>query len=79
IPASVATLFAVELQNAGESEAATLLVGTVFLVIFSTVALQGGLARRIAEYLDVIPMRVLIIGSGRVGREVAARLESRGE
>ena len=79
IPASVATLFAVELQSAGESEAATLLVGTVFLVIFSTVVLQGGFARRIAEYLDVIPMRVLIIGSGRVGREVAARLESRGE
>ena len=79
IPASVATLFAVELQNAGETEAATLLVGTVFLVIFSTVALQGGFARRIAEYLDVIPMRVLIIGSGRVGREVAARLENRGE
>ncbi|WP_209543974.1 cation:proton antiporter domain-containing protein [Halorubrum trapanicum] len=79
IPASVATLFAVELQNSGETEAATLLVGTVFLVIFSTVALQGGFARRIAEHLDVIPMRVLIIGSGRVGREVAARLESRGE
>ena len=79
IPASVATLFAVELQNSGESQAATLLVGTVFLVIFSTVALQGGFARRIAEYLDVIPMRVLIIGSGRVGREVAARLENRGE
>jgi NhaP-type Na+/H+ or K+/H+ antiporter len=79
IPASVATLFAVELQAAGESQAATLLVGTVFLVIFSTVALQGGLARQIAEYLDVIPMRVLIIGSGQVGREVAARLEDRGE
>ena len=79
IPASVATLFAVELQAAGETQAATLLVGTVFLVIVSTVALQGGFARRIAEYLDVIPMRVLIIGSGRVGREVAARLENRGE
>jgi len=79
IPASVATLFAVELQAAGESEAATLLVGTVFLVIFSTVVLEGGFARQIAEYLDVIPMRVLIIGSGRVGREVAARLEDRGE
>jgi sodium/proton antiporter, CPA1 family (TC 2.A.36) len=79
IPASVATLFAVELQAAGESEAATLLVGTVFLVIGSTVVLQGGFARQIAEHLDVIPMRVLIIGSGRVGREVAARLEDRGE
>lgn len=79
IPASVATLFAVELQAAGQSEAATLLVGTVFLVIFSTVVIEGGFARQIAEYLDVIPMRVLIIGSGRVGREVATRLENRGE
>ncbi|WP_254839960.1 cation:proton antiporter domain-containing protein [Natronomonas marina] len=93
IPASVATLFAVELQNqaaelraAGEvaraaqlETNATLLVGTVFLVILSTVALQGGFARYIAERLDVIPMRVLIIGGGRVGRELARRLEDRGE
>ena len=93
IPASVATLFAVELQNRGEElraageatqaaqveTSATLLVGTVFLVILSTVVLQGGFARYIAEYLDVIPMRVIIIGGGRVGREVADRLEDRGE
>jgi len=79
IPASVATLFAVELQAAGRPGDATLLVGTVFLVIFSTVVLQGGFARHVAEYLDVIPMRVLIIGSGQVGREVATRLEDRGE
>jgi NhaP-type Na+/H+ or K+/H+ antiporter/K+/H+ antiporter YhaU regulatory subunit KhtT len=93
IPASVATLFAVELQNqaaelraAGEvaraaqlETNATLLVGTVFLVILSTVALQGGFARYIAERLDVIPMRVLIIGGGRVGRKLARRLEDRGE
>jgi NhaP-type Na+/H+ or K+/H+ antiporter/K+/H+ antiporter YhaU regulatory subunit KhtT len=79
IPASVATLFAIELQAAGNDEAATLLVGTVFLVILSTVALQGGFARHIAEFLDVIPMRVLVIGGGRVGREVARRLVDRGE
>ncbi|PSP33460.1 potassium transporter [Halobacteriales archaeon QH_10_70_21] len=74
IPASVATLFAVELQNQAEE-----LVGTVFLVILSTVVLQGGFARHIAERLDVIPMRVIVIGGGRVGREVANRLEDRGE
>jgi NhaP-type Na+/H+ or K+/H+ antiporter/Trk K+ transport system NAD-binding subunit len=79
IPASVATLFAIELQASGQDRAATLLVGTVFLVIFSTVVLQGGFARYIAERLDVIPMRVLVIGGGRVGREVADRLEDRGE
>ncbi len=79
IPASIATLFAIELQAANQDTAATLLVGTVFLVILSTVALQGGLARHVAEYLDVIPMRVLVIGGGRVGRELARRLEARGE
>jgi NhaP-type Na+/H+ or K+/H+ antiporter len=117
IPASVATLFAVELQSeastlreeaaaavggnaapgsvcgtspTGEAaqfcaEAATfdaqaqLLVGTVFLVIFATVALEGGFARYIAEYMDVIPMRVIIVGGGQVGQSLATRLEDRGE
>jgi NhaP-type Na+/H+ or K+/H+ antiporter len=116
IPASVATLFAVELQNeaaalraeaaevaggsataqtvctapTGEAAAlcaqaaelsggSELLVGTVFLVILATVVFEGGLARKIAEFLDVIPMRVLVIGGGQVGRELADRLEDRGE
>ncbi|MFB6171422.1 MAG: cation:proton antiporter [Haloarculaceae archaeon] len=93
IPASVATLFAVELENraaalraAGQTAqaaqfdtGATLLVGTVFLVILVTVVFEGGLARRLAEALDVIPMRVLVIGGGQVGRALAERLEDRGE
>jgi len=78
IPASVATLFALELQSQ-RPEAATLLVGTVFLVIFVTVVFEGGLARHIAQVLDVIPMRVVIVGGGRVGRELAERLSDRGE
>ncbi|MFA1609499.1 cation:proton antiporter domain-containing protein [Halobellus rubicundus] len=79
IPASVATLFAIELRNAGFTEAADTLVGTVFLVILVTVVVEGGFARQIAEYLDIIPMRVLIIGGGTVGRTLAERLEGRGE
>jgi NhaP-type Na+/H+ or K+/H+ antiporter len=79
IPASVATLFAVEFRAQGMPEEANVLVGTVFLVIFLTVALEAGLARQIAEFLDVIPMRVIIIGSGNVGRTLARRLEDRGE
>ncbi|MEA5389437.1 cation:proton antiporter, partial [Haloarculaceae archaeon H-GB11] len=78
IPASVATLFALELQPTDPSTA-TALVGTVFLVIFATVVFEGGLARHLAQALDVIPMRAIIIGGGRVGKELASRLEERGE
>lgn len=79
IPASVATLFAIQLQDAGEFALADALVGTVFLVIFATVVLQAGLARQIAEFLDVQPMKTIIVGGGRVGRTLATRLENRGE
>ncbi|WP_254522110.1 cation:proton antiporter [Natrinema caseinilyticum] len=82
IPASVATLFAIRLQAPDpptNPAGADLLVGTVFLVILVTVVLEGGFARQIAEKLDVIPMRVLIIGGGRVGRSLSERLEARGE
>jgi len=117
IPASVATLFAVELGTKADelraeaaelraeaadlsgseateltaqaaeltaqagtlNEQAQILLGTVFLVILLTAVFEGGLARKIAEYLDVIPMRVIIVGGGRVGRSLADRLENRGE
>jgi NhaP-type Na+/H+ or K+/H+ antiporter/K+/H+ antiporter YhaU regulatory subunit KhtT len=75
IPASVATLFALQLPG----ESASILVGTVFLVILTTVTFEAGLARHIAQALDVIPMRVIIVGGGKVGRALAERLEDRGE
>jgi len=79
IPASVATLFAIELEAAGQFEAAQTLAGTVFLVIFITVVVQAGFARQIAQYLHVVPMKSIIVGGGRVGRALATRLEKRGE
>jgi len=78
IPASVATLFALDLRGSNP-DAAAVLVGTVFLVILTTVVLQGGFARHIAQTLNVLPMRVIIVGAGRVGRGLAERLEDRGE
>jgi len=79
IPASVATLFAIELEPAGNVAAGELLVGTVFAVIFATVAIEAGLAKQIGDVLGVSPMRTIIIGGGRVGRALATRLERRGE
>lgn len=79
IPASVATLFALQLRALGLEQAATVLAGTVFLVILSTVVVEGGFARHYAEFLDVLPMRVIIVGGGKVGRTLATRLEDRGE
>ncbi|RBI59724.1 potassium transporter [halophilic archaeon] len=78
IPASVATLFALELRPQNPTVATTL-VGTVFLIVFATVVIEGGLARHLGQTLDVIPMRVIIIGGGRVGTALAERLEDRGE
>ena len=82
IPASVATLFAIELAATGDPAAAETgqtLLGAVFIVIFATVILEAGLARQIGDLFGVTPMRTIIVGGGRVGRALATRLENRGE
>ena len=79
IPASVATLFAIELATAGNEAASQLLLGTVFIVIVATDAVEAGLARQIGDRLGVTPMRTIIVGGGRVGLALATRLEQRGE
>ncbi len=82
IPASVATLFAIQLSATGDpaaAAAAQTLLGAVFIVIFATVVLEAGLARQIGDSLGVTPMRTIIVGGGRVGRALATRLENRGE
>ena len=79
IPASVATLFAIELATAGNEAASQLLLGTVFIVIVATDAVEAGLARQIGDFLGVTPMRTIIVGGGRVSLALATRLEQRGE
>ncbi|RJX42500.1 potassium transporter [Halonotius aquaticus] len=79
IPASVATLFAIELAAGGDDAAAATLLGAVFIVIFATDAIEAGFARQIGDALGVTPMRMIIVGGGRVGRSLATQLESRNE
>ena len=79
IPASVATLFAIELAAEGNDAAAQTLLGAVFLVIFASDAVEAGFARQIGNILGVTPMRTIIVGGGRVGRSLATQLENEGE
>lgn len=79
IPASVATLFALELQNLGRPDAAAAVVGSVFLIILSTSFIEGGMARILAKKLDVIPMHTIIVGAGEAGIKLAEKLDQRGE
>ncbi|UIO98752.1 NAD-binding protein [Halobaculum sp. CBA1158] len=79
IPASVATLFAIELAAAGDTAGAGTLLGAVFVVIFATDAIEAGFARQIGDALGVTPMRTIIVGGGRVGRSLAEQLENRDE
>ncbi|WP_223302143.1 TrkA family potassium uptake protein [Haladaptatus sp. R4] len=78
IPASTATLFSLQLANAGVPNAKSV-VHVVFLVILVTVVVEAGGAPLAAKTLDIIPMTVLIIGGSRIGRALADRLDKRGE
>lgn len=76
IPASVASLFAIDLRDAGMVAEADILVSTVFLVIFATVFVEGGPARYIAQKLQINPMKIVIIGGGDSARELTDKLSS---
>lgn len=78
VPTSIATYFAIKLDAMGISGGDTL-VGLVFLTVIITVLLSGSLSRKVAQILEVIPMEILIIGGGRVGRILAERFDRRGE
>ncbi len=77
VPASMATYFAIKLGKVGGGGDA--IMGLVFITIILTILIQGTQARYLAKKLDVIPMGILIVGAGGVGRLLAERLEKRGE
>ena len=78
VPASIATYFALRL-DALDIAGGDTLVGLVFLTVIITVILTGTMAKSVANLLGVIPMEILIIGGGEVGKILAERFEKRGE
>ncbi len=78
VPASMAMYFAIKLGKLGVSGSEAI-IGLVFITIVLTILIQGTYARYLAKKLEVIPMGILIVGAGGVGRLLAERLEKRGE
>ncbi len=79
VPASMAVYFSLRLKDSGFVSESTSLLGLMFITIVITVILTGLLARFIAQRTGVIPMEILIIGGGGVGRALAERFAKRGE
>lgn len=80
VPASMVTYFAIRMRGLdGMIEGIDMLVGLVFLTVIFSVLWPGIFAGTFARKLGVIPMEILIIGGGGVGRELAQRFDRRGE
>jgi len=79
VPASMAVYFSFRLRDAGFIPESTSLLGVIFIAIVVTVVLTGFSARFIAGRTGVIPMEILIVGGGGVGRTLAERFLKRGE
>ena len=79
VPASMVTYFAIRMRGLDSGGQVDVLVGLVFLTVIFSVLWPGIFAGTIAKKLGVIPMEILLIGGGGVGRELAQRFENRGE
>jgi NhaP-type Na+/H+ or K+/H+ antiporter len=80
VAASVASIFAFELVEAGHA-GADQLVSVTFLVIVGTVALYGLTAGPLARYLNLSeqnPQGVLIVGGHAAARAIAATIQAQG-
>lgn len=78
VPTSIATYFAIKMDEMG-IEGGQTIVGMVFLTVIITVFLTGSMSKKVAQILGVIPMEILVIGGGKVGRILAERFDKRGE
>ena len=79
VPASMAVYFSIRLNDFGLEKESTGLLGLMFITIILTVLMTGLSANYIAKKTGVIPMEILIIGGGGVGRILAERFTRRGE
>ncbi|MBK5190848.1 MAG: cation:proton antiporter [Methanosarcinales archaeon] len=79
VPASMAVYFAIRLKALGFDSESTNLLGLMFITIIITVLATGVSASFIAKRTGVIPMEILIVGGGGVGRTLAERFLKRGE
>jgi NhaP-type Na+/H+ or K+/H+ antiporter len=79
VPASMAVYFSLRLNSYGFVSESISLLGLMFITIVITVITTGLLARFIADRTGVIPMEILIVGGGGVGRNLAERFMKRGE
>jgi len=79
VAASVASIFALRLQAAGDVEAAAL-VPAVFVVIIGTVLVYGFAAGPLARALDLArdPQGILIVGGHQAAREIARAIAGAG-
>ena len=80
VAASVASVFALHLAEAGYTQA-NRLVPLTFLVIVGTAAIYGLTARPVARWLGVAqlnPQGVLMLGAHRWAREIARSLQDKG-
>jgi NhaP-type Na+/H+ or K+/H+ antiporter len=79
VPASMAVYFTLRLNDYGFTSESISFLGLMFMTIVITVLATGISARFIANKTGVVPMEILIIGGGSVGRTLAERFIKRGE
>lgn len=79
VPASMAVYFSLRLRDSGLIPESENLLGLMFITIIVTVILIGVCTRFIAKKTGVIPMEILIVGGGGVGRILGERFMKRGE
>lgn len=78
VAASAATFFTVELEAFGV-EGREIIRSMVFLTVLITVIVEGVGAKYMANFLNLAPKSVLIVGGGSIGRELALQIQTNKE